>query len=144
MTLDEFNQFLASNCGVTKDIIDKAFDGEVLVVKSLFFQPYRSNSDPLFRAASIVTAPVCSSVLAAESALLSLFLAFKSVLNLVMMDTENAKEHFGNSIVFLVTLAITLFAVVASPLINTINLLFGGAATIFQGNEEDSPYRPVI
>ncbi len=137
MSLDKFNQFLGNNCGVTKDVIDKALDGELVVIKSLFFQPYRSKSDPWHRAASIVTAPVCSSILAAESALLSIVSGFKSFIDLMMLDPRKAWENIENSAVFSVTMGITLFVAVISPIINAINLLLGGAATLLQIDSEE-------
>ncbi|CEG57578.1 hypothetical protein [Legionella fallonii] len=137
MPIDKFNQFLGNNCGVTKDVVDKALDGELVKITSLFFQPYRSKSDPWHRAASIVTAPVCSSILAAESALLSLLLGCKSIIDLIILDPENAKENMGNSAVFLIAAAITLFVALISPIINGINLVFGGMMTMLQTDREE-------
>lgn len=140
MSLDKFNQFLGNQCGVTKDVIDKTLDGKLAVISSLFFQPYRSKSDPWQRAASIVTAPVCSSILATESALLSLLSGFKSFISLMMLDPKKAMEDIENSAVFSITMGITLFVAVFSPIINAINLLLGGAATLLQiDSEEFSP-----
>lgn len=140
MSLDKFNQFLGNHCGITKDVIDKTLDGNLIVASCLFFQPYRSKSDPWHRAASIVTAPVCSSILAIESALLSILSGFKVFIGLLMLDPKKAMENIENSAVFSVTMGITLFSAIFSPIINAINLLLGGAATMLHiDSEEPSP-----
>lgn len=139
MSLDKFNQFLGNHCGVTKDVIDKTLDGKFAVASSLFFQPYCSKLDPLQRVASIVTAPVCSSILAIESLLFSVLSACKVFIDLLMLDPTKAMENIGNSAVFSVTTGITLFSALFSPIINAINLLFGAAATMSHVDSAEEP-----
>lgn len=137
--VDSINSFLLKYSGITgeelKNIMlsdDPDPSGQSFVQSSgpTFFKPYQSISDPFFRAASIVTAPLCLSVLAVEFAMASVILAFKALIDLPREGFAKAKETIKMSASCLMLMTFSLFAVFASPFINAIDLIGGGITTV--------------
>ncbi len=130
MTLIEFNQFLLRYSDVTGRLLGNAFEDRPAPIKPFFFQPYQSKLDPLCRASSIVTAPVCLSVVAVEFAGASVLFAIKSALDLATFEPTKAKEDGGGSIRLLMAMTAALCTAILSPLINAIDLIGGGVNTL--------------
>lgn len=126
MTFEEFHEFLIVYSGVTNRVVGNLFDNHPKPTTSFFFQPYQSKLDPLIRASTLITGPIVMSFLALEGALISVFFAFKSIADLIRLDTVKAKDAGKSSAqMFFVTICALCVAIV-NPMINLIDLICAG------------------
>jgi hypothetical protein len=138
MFLDDFHTFLLKHSGMTGKIIDYVITNDAS--EPPFSTTYQSNTDPLLRTLSIVTAPVCLTILAAEFFLGAIVIAFKSLFELVKDGPETAKQSAKMACGCLLMIAVSLFAAFVSPVINAADLIGGGVNTLLEqcGDEEYS------
>lgn len=140
MTITELNTFLERNCGITMDVIRNQTDENPLPIRSLFFKPYQSKADPIYRAATVITAPLAFTVAGVECALFSVLYAFKSIVDIATLDFASAKANLSGSLYFLTAMTTALCIAAISPLVNAIDLIGGGINTLFENhNEEENP-----
>lgn len=135
MNSKEFDSFLLNNSGVTgqanKAIKKKIYDEfENPFRSSIFFKPWQSKSDPFYKTLSIITAPVCLSILTLKLTLESVFLAFKSIVDLAQSGSKEAKTTFKRSMKCLLGMIIALVSAIVSPLVNIVDLIGSGVSTI--------------
>jgi hypothetical protein len=143
MTFDEFNQLLVDNSGVTTRALFNIIATKPLPTKSFFFQPYESNLDPLCRVSSIVTDSLVLSFLALQLGIVSAIHALKSLVDLICLDPQEAKDDIILSGQLLGSMFVMIFAAALSSIINTIDLIVSGVATLSQdSSEEDFGYTP--
>lgn len=139
MSLKRINDFLSENYGVSERVYQNIYNKRSSA--PIFFMPYRFKSDPLFRAASIVTAPICYSIYALEKAIGSIVYILKSIGSLAMLHPNESLNSLKYCFDNLLQTGINLLAAVMSPIINTLALIGGGVATVY-GNENKVP--PII
>ena len=137
MTITELNNFLESNCGITMDVIRNQSAENPLPIRSFFFKPYESKTDPLYRAATVMTAPLAFTAVAAECALFSILYAFKSIVDLAALDITSSRANLSGSLYFLTATAAALCIAVISPLLNAIDLIGAGISTLYQDSDEE-------
>lgn len=139
MFLDDLNAFLLKQSGVTGKIVDLVMADNAK--EPVFFAAYQSSADPLFRTLSIVTAPVCLTILAAEFAMVTIVIAFKSLYELITGEPKTAKLSASMICGCLLMMAVSLFALFASPAFNACDLIGGGINTLSEPcNEEEFSY----
>lgn len=137
-TLHNINDFLTENSGVTGILLESALGGCQLPVRSFFFKPYKNTADALSRTGAIVAAPVLLGALSFEFALISVFSVLNALVELVTMDTKAAQDNLIESAAAFILTGIVLLAAVTSPIINAIDLIGGGIATLNQANIEEN------
>lgn len=82
--------------------------------KEFFFKPYQSKSDPIIRAATIVTAPIALTLFAIEQFLESVFFGLKYLCELDHLK-EQTKQDAGEAFVGSL---MSLLLAIASPVLN--------------------------
>jgi hypothetical protein len=139
MSFDEFlkktNDFLFEQSGMINTLFKHTTEGKHGSVSSLFFQPYQSKSDFMYRNMSIVTAPVCMSLLALELAVASFYMGLKSMANLVILDTSAAKRYAQELLLYSIFSFIATVAAIASPFVNLVDMV-GSVVTSITHKDE--------
>lgn len=139
MSFDQFlenaNDFLLNQTGMVNAAFQHTTQGKNGSVKSLFFQPYQSKSDLMYRTTSIVTAPACLSIIALELAVASVYMGLKFIANLAMLDTSAAKAHAKESLIYLAFSFVTTVAAIMSPMINLVDMT-GSCFSSIKHNDE--------
>lgn len=127
MSFDEFMKknidFLLEQSGMMNTLFQHTTQGKPGSVSSLFFQPYQSKSDFMYRTLSIVTAPVCLSILALEIAASGFYMGLKSIANLVMLDTSAAKQYSKELLIYSAFAFVAAIAAFASPFVNLVDMV---------------------
>lgn len=142
LPLDEFTSFLLKSSGTSGQIFDsflkdKVSDGPI------FFSPYKSAPDLFFRTTSIFTAPVCFAIYTTGFCLGAVFIACQSLVELVSVEPEKAKESAGMTVTCLLLMGIALLSMLMSPFVNLIDLIGGGVTTVLrQCRDEECNDRP--
>ena len=99
-------------------------------LSSVFFQPYASKSDFAYRAASIISGPACFLLLAAEIALVSVYLVCRALFELVRARPKEAGSCLVKSLLMIgLVVPVTLGVAAASPFISAADLVVGGVRT---------------
>ncbi len=135
MTLKEFNKELKQYMGVLKNLSPSEDNRAICAT-------YQWKSDTFFRAASIVTAPVAISILAVEHLAFSVTYAFTAIEALVTStyDTSESLEKSGNLFLksgkLFLSFVIGALIAILSPIINAVDFIGGGIATLMQGGED--------
>lgn len=130
MFLDDLNTFFLRHSGVTGKVVDLVMTDNTR--EPAFFSAYRSGLDPLCRTLSIVTAPVCMALLAAEFFVGAIVFAFKSLFDVFIDGPQKAKKSATMACGCLLMLAVSIFASFLSPLINTLDMIGGGVNTVME------------
>lgn len=138
MFLDDYHAFLIQHSGMTGKIVN------ILLSENAkepdFFEPWQSETEPLLKTLSIITAPVCLTILTAEFTLAAVVIAFKSLFEL-FIDPDKAKSSAGMACSCLLLVTISLLAVFVSPVVNAFDLMGGAVNTVLdQCSEEDNSY----
>ncbi|MBL7480472.1 hypothetical protein [Legionella bononiensis] len=133
--IKKFNTFLFDQCGTTNNLFDHVRLDKKTPIKSLFFNPYKSPKEFLYQGASIVTAPICLTIISLELATASLYLGLKSIVDLTQLNTHVAKIHIIDAVIHLVFSVIAAIVGLASPVINLVDFLGSGINTMMHGNE---------
>lgn len=128
MPLDPFNDFLLTASGVTAESISRFLDDKE--ISPAFFQPYKSPSDFFIRAASVVVAPVCLTIMAIEMVLVSFAMAIQSIIALCMGNPDGAKESIGGAWGAFMMIGVAIIAALVSPFINLIDWVVGGVVSL--------------
>lgn len=137
MTMQEFEDFLIKNSGVTTLALNNIIGMAPVPTSSFFFKPYQSKLDPLFRASTIITGPVVLAAYALGFAFLTVFNAFKSLGNLIILDPKEAKNSISDSAAFLIGMVLEALAAVLSPIVNLIDLIGGGVTSLTNSNNDE-------
>ncbi len=99
------------------------------------FNPYKSGSDFHERATSIVTAPIYTALESLSIALGSVNLILHSITQLVIfVDPMKALSMFADALLMLVIAAEYALRAILSPIINAVDLIGSGIATLMQDN----------
>lgn len=147
MAFDKFNRFLFNQSGVTGALLNKFYDefyigGDRSVHHaslsgpsssepgSLFFQPCPSKTACFYRAASIVTAPVCLLVMTVELFLEAIYYALQMIADVVMKNPDEAKSDLKCCCGGILAMVIVLTAAIISPFMNGIDLIGGLVADL--------------
>lgn len=139
MTFEEFHLFLLDYSGVTSQVAGNRFRKHPLPLGSIFFQPYQSKADPFIRASSLVTGPAVLSFIALECALISVYFAVKSIIDLAAKNNKEAKKSIAASGELLLAMTGALLAAILSPIINLIDLIGGGINSISAKSSAEIP-----
>jgi hypothetical protein len=103
---------------------------------SAFFKPYKSPANVFFRTTSIFTDRVLFAVGSAFFVISAAVELIKAFASLIVLNFADAKENFkeaGGSVL----VAALLFVVgVASPLVNLVDLIGGGVASLIPNSPE--------
>lgn len=142
--LKQFNDFLFAQCGMTNTLFDHVRLGREAPIKSLFFNPYQSPKEFFYKAASVVTAPVCLSVIALELASASLYLGIRSAVDLAKLNTHVAKIHLIDAVFHMVFAFVAAIAAIASPFINIVDLAGAGIASLTPKDEPQEERKPTF
>ncbi|AMP88980.1 hypothetical protein [Legionella pneumophila] len=142
--LKTFNEFLLEQGGTTYLAIDHYLKGKDKPLKSVFFSPYSSASNFLYRASHVVTAPISFSIITIELVASSLYLSLKSLNNLVFSDKNAAKIRIIDSIVHFAVSLITAIGVIVSPIVNLIDLIGGAISTMRVKSETAEQMKPSV
>ena len=109
----------------------------------VFFKPYKSPKDFIFRTVSVGTAPIIITGFAAYFALESGFELIKGIGNLILLNGSKATEHFEKSDSSLILAGFLLVIAVLSPVINLVDLIVSGVNTMLQdSNDEEEELLP--
>lgn len=137
--LKQFNDYLLDQCGMTNALFDHVRMDTKRTIKSLFFNPYQTKQEFLYKAASVVSAPVCLSIIAIELASASLYLGIRSAVDLAKLDTRVAKIHLADAFFHMIFAFVAAITAAASPLINMVDLVGSGISTISKnfGQQEE-------
>jgi len=120
----ELNKRILHQSGVTGQILFNAiYQSEMPVSQSVFFQPISNPKESMFRAFSIVGAPIMLSIFAVGCALASLVSGLQSLIHLATKNTDEASNKTIDSILTATVALVSLVAAVVSPVINLIDLL---------------------
>ncbi|HAT8152474.1 TPA: hypothetical protein JA359_13270, partial [Legionella pneumophila] len=139
-----FNEFLLEQGGTTYLVADHYLKGKDKPLKSVFFSPYSSASNFLYRAGHVVAAPISFSIITLELVSSSLYLSLKSLNSLVFSDKKAAKIHIIDSVVHFAVSLITAIGVIVSPIINLIDLIGGAISTMRVKSEPAEQMRPSV
>lgn len=142
--LKKFNDFLFDQCGMTNTLFDHARLGKEGSMKSLFFKPYQSKEEFLYKSASVVAAPICLSILALELASASLYLGIRSAVDLTSLNTHRAKIHLMDGVFHMIFAFVAAIAAIASPFINMVDLVGSGITTLTQINGPKEEMKPAF
>ncbi len=99
-----------------------------------FFKPYQSGSDVYARTTSIVTAPLDFACMSLEMAIKSINTFKKGLEEVLTLDLLEAIGTFISGFVGLILGAMFALIGIMSPVINAIDLIGGGIATLMQDN----------
>lgn len=143
-SLKKFNDFIFQQCGTTNTLFDHLRLGKPEPVKSIFFKPYQSKSDFFYSTASVFTAPASLALLSLELFTASLYTGLRTVVDLVQRNTQAAKFHGINSIIYMACSFVAAIVAVASPVINLVDLVGGGIATLNQKKEAPEITQPAL
>jgi hypothetical protein len=136
MTFEEFHQLLLENSGVTNRVIQNQYNQPSAPASSFFFQPYQSKADPFIRASTLLTGPAVMSFIALESALVVVYFAVKSVVDLAAKKNAEAKKSIVASGEVLLMACGAILAAFLNPIINLIDLIGGGINTLTASNTQ--------
>lgn len=125
-----FSVFCREYSGVTKRAADSLLHG-MEPMRDIFFQPYQFSKpyNPFFRAATVVTAPICLSIIALKMAAIIVVCLCKSILSLAKMDLKKSRFYLGLSGCYIYPMCLHLLAAAISPVVNLVDLVGGGVAT---------------
>lgn len=138
---DNFNNFLLAAVGTAEEAISSAFD-EKKKVRHAFFKPYKDPSDFFIRAVTIASAPIACAVLAIEALAIAIFCAFDALVELCRGNTNKATGAIKATGVALLGMLAAVLTAFISPLVNLIDLIGGGVATIGQQCNEEAQLDP--
>lgn len=129
-----FSVFCREYSGVTGQAAKRAANNRghgTKPMRDIFFQPYQFSKpcNPFFRAATVVTAPICLSILALNMAAAIVANLCKSILSLAKMDLKKSRFHLELSGCYIYPMCIHLLAAAISPVVNLVDLVGGGVAT---------------
>lgn len=142
--IKQFNDFLFAQSGITNTLFDHVRLGRSEPVKSLFFNPCQSKKEFFYKGASVITAPVCLSLLSLELATASLYLGIKSAVNLAKSNTHGAKIYIQDAVAHLICAFVAAIVALASPIINLVDFAGAGINTLRQKNEIPQAMQPSI
>jgi hypothetical protein len=132
----QFNEFLIANSGVTGSTLEDWFGDEEDIFRANFFRPYQSKSVPFFKAASIVTAPIAFTAVALECLVATICLGLKALVDLVTLHPSKAFEDLVVAGVCVLGVIRSVALAITSPIINAVDLVGSGVATLGQNNED--------
>lgn len=141
MLLDNGNKFLLGCSGFSGKMVAGLFDLKKTTMPG-FFKPWKSVSDVLYRTSSIIAAPICLALVGLEFAVLSVYFAVKSLVDLVVSGSDEAKITFLESCVESLRIAcLALCSMLTCYLVNAVDLI-GGGVTAVTGNccEDDRSF----
>ena len=136
MAIDSFNKFLFKAAGTTGKAINYAMS-DYRYCADAFFKPYKGPANFAIRTATIFSAPIASAILAVEALAVSIFCAFKALGEVCMGDTKSAGESILNAVGGLISFVGAVISVFVSALINLVDLIGGGVASIKEQCEEE-------
>lgn len=139
MSLDPFNEFLLTASGVTGETYRRLWDNKE--ISSAFFQPYKSTPDFFVRAASIVAAPVCLTIIALEAVLASFAMVIHSIVQLCVGNSYGAKESIGGALTAAMMVCIAIPAALISPILNLIDWVVGGVVSLTACCTEEETFK---
>ncbi|HAT1595601.1 TPA: hypothetical protein RG395_002231 [Legionella pneumophila] len=142
--LKTFNEFLLEQGGTTYLVADHYLKGKDKPLKSVFFSPYSSAPNFLYRAGHVVAAPISFSIITLELVSSSLYLSLKSLNSLAFSDKKAAKIHIIDSVVHFAVSLITAIGVIVSPIINLIDLIGGAISTMRAKSEAAEQMKPSV
>ena len=128
---ENINDFLSEAVGTTGEAFSNAFDDKKKV-RHAFFKPYKDPSDFCIRAATIISAPIACAIFSIEALGFAIFFAFDALVKLCQGNTNKATEAAKKSGVALLGMVAAVITAFISPLVNLIDLIGGGVATIEQ------------
>lgn len=99
------------------------FTWDLREIKRNFFQPHKSVGQGFFRAASVVTAPIAFTLSTIEFVLTGIFMAFKSLVDLIRGDKKAAKASFTNCIFSLYVAGLSILGAMISSVVNLVDLI---------------------
>mgnify|MGYP003390727750 CR=1 FL=1 len=135
-----FEDFCREYSGVTRRAVNSLLHGSE-PMHGIFFQPYdvHESKNPFFRAATIVTAPICSAIFALQTAVMAVNYLCKSILSLAKMEFGASSHYFKESGKCLLGMCINLLLSPISPVVNLVDLIGGGVATVFDSKGLSTP-----
>lgn len=140
--LKQFNDFLLNQCGMTNTLFNSVQMDNKKSIKSLFFNPYQSKQEFLYKAASVVSAPVCLSIIAIELASASLYLGIRTAVDLAKLDTRVAKIHLADAVFHMIFAFVAAITAAASPFINLVDFVGSGISTISKNFGQQEEIKP--
>ncbi|MCL9683778.1 hypothetical protein [Legionella maioricensis] len=112
-------------------------------VSSVFFKPYQSPADFLYRTASVITAPLIFTGFSAFFALKAGFEVLKAIGSLLLLNTASAKENIKEAGDSLKGSVYLLVVAVVSPFINLVDLIGSGIKSVLpHSNAETEEVSP--
>ncbi len=106
-------------------------------ISSAFFKPYKSPSNVLFRTTSIITDPLLFTAGTAFFVLSAAFDLLKTFASLFTLNLTGAKENIGECGDSLKGVCFMLVAAIVSPVINLVDLIGSGVASLKQNSVEE-------
>lgn len=120
---EDFNLFLLENSGTSAYAACALLDQNPENAVAAFGKPYKTYGNFFQRAAHVVTAPIFLSIFTAELMFEALKKAAQTLLDLITLDTDEAKEDGSDFVIAsLVTIGFA-FTTLASPFINAADLI---------------------
>lgn len=137
MSLQKFNEFLADYSGITGEVLLKYSDSNQDDYNLVFFKPYQSTADFFKRMAYVATAPVFLSLIALELTVGAMIVGLSILIDAVSLDLDGAKQTAATAYSLLLGAGAMMLFAIASPIVNLVDLIGGGIASLRQDKKEE-------